>query len=582
MAGLLDSLWPAVQQQESGNDPNAVSPVGAFGLAQLMPATAANPGFGIAPLNPADPNDNARLGQQYLGAMLNRYNGDATKALVAYNWGPGNADKWNGNIGSLPKETQNYVSSILGSASSAPTSQGGAPQAPAPQMASSGGVLPPNTGQQPQDGGILASIAQNMQNNGIGGGDYSNLGPMLLALGAGIASGSGHGWGAGIGAGLSGAENVMQTRLANRFKLAELMSLQGFRQGQLGNTATANAIKQQTANQTNPMFDFSSGNLQAPPPPPGAVSPQPGTPPIPAAPGTSIVGQPPVAQPATPPAQPGDVQTPVPAPQYDEKFLSTLPPFMQQRVMATVAGDIPPPNMTRNNPVANATMNSVLQYTGGRFDAGAFARKNAMLTDATSGPMGDKITAGRTLIGHLQELVGSIGAMNNGPSPAQNEIVNNIKTTVGGKSTLVPQANLSQLRENLNAAMGEAAKVWAAGEGSEGELNSWKAGFNEYQPKSVQLAAVAKLSRLAEGKFGPMQDQIQSAVPKGSNSVVPQVLTPATRSMLTQLEGLDRQQPTPQALNMLKAQQGNPSFMREFESRYGPATQFLGGANGGT
>jgi soluble lytic murein transglycosylase-like protein len=107
-----DPLIQAVIQQESAGNPNAVSPVGARGLMQVMPKTGVDPGFGVQPLKDNTPAENVRFGTDYLGAMRKRYGGDLDRALVAYNWGPGNADKWDGNLASLPDETRNYVLAI--------------------------------------------------------------------------------------------------------------------------------------------------------------------------------------------------------------------------------------------------------------------------------------------------------------------------------------------------------------------------------------------------------------------------------------------------------------------------------------
>lgn len=113
MMGLID----AVIKQESGGNPRAVSPKGAMGLMQIMPATAQSPGFGIQPVavdQLFDPKVNRQFGEQYLGAMIDRYKGDTRRALVAYNWGPGNADKWDGRMETLPAETRQYVGNIEG------------------------------------------------------------------------------------------------------------------------------------------------------------------------------------------------------------------------------------------------------------------------------------------------------------------------------------------------------------------------------------------------------------------------------------------------------------------------------------
>jgi soluble lytic murein transglycosylase-like protein len=111
--GVDPELAVATLRQEGGGY-NNVSPAGAFGPAQLMPGTAAD--LGVA-TSPTDPNyswqKNADAGVKYLGQMLARYHGDRVRALAAYNWGPGNVDKWDGKISELPAETQAYVTRIL-------------------------------------------------------------------------------------------------------------------------------------------------------------------------------------------------------------------------------------------------------------------------------------------------------------------------------------------------------------------------------------------------------------------------------------------------------------------------------------
>lgn len=87
-------ILPHLIQQESGGNPNAISPKGAQGLAQVMPATGRDPGFGVAPMQGNSPQENVRFGRDYLTAMLKRYPGRPDLALAAYNAGPGVADRF--------------------------------------------------------------------------------------------------------------------------------------------------------------------------------------------------------------------------------------------------------------------------------------------------------------------------------------------------------------------------------------------------------------------------------------------------------------------------------------------------------
>lgn len=104
---LSPALIEALVWQESRWRADAVSPVGARGLAQLMPGTARELG-----VDPRDPHANLEGGARYLRAQLDRFDGNVEKALAAYNAGPGRVAA----AGGIPriKETQLYVTSILG------------------------------------------------------------------------------------------------------------------------------------------------------------------------------------------------------------------------------------------------------------------------------------------------------------------------------------------------------------------------------------------------------------------------------------------------------------------------------------
>lgn len=116
--------------QESRFNPQAVSPKGATGIGQVMPATARDPGYGVRPLAAEDltnADENLRFSAEYLGAMLREFGGDYPMALAAYNAGPGAVKKYEG----IPpfEETQNYVQTILGSEELLSTSGQVRPQA---------------------------------------------------------------------------------------------------------------------------------------------------------------------------------------------------------------------------------------------------------------------------------------------------------------------------------------------------------------------------------------------------------------------------------------------------------------------
>jgi soluble lytic murein transglycosylase-like protein len=122
--GIEPALLLALVGLESGGRAGAVSPAGAIGPAQIMPATAANPGFGMEPLPREALTDPARAipwAARYLARLRDHFGGDMALALAAYNRGPRGVeqDRQEGRL--LPQETRNYLATLL------PAAGGGVP-----------------------------------------------------------------------------------------------------------------------------------------------------------------------------------------------------------------------------------------------------------------------------------------------------------------------------------------------------------------------------------------------------------------------------------------------------------------------
>lgn len=128
-SGVELELVQGIVHRESGYNPEAMSPVGAVGLMQLMPDTATILSRRLSTKAPSlgdlkKATVNARLGTFYLGDLIRRFDGHVELAVAAYNAGPGRVQKWRASrpdleidefVESIPiKETRHYVKDVLG------------------------------------------------------------------------------------------------------------------------------------------------------------------------------------------------------------------------------------------------------------------------------------------------------------------------------------------------------------------------------------------------------------------------------------------------------------------------------------
>jgi soluble lytic murein transglycosylase len=126
-AGVPVDLVQALMREESALDPRAISPAGAVGLTQLMPATAQQVarryGIRLARAKLADASVNIQLGSRYLGELVRRFDGQVALAVAAYNAGPGAVSRWlekrpglelDEFVEEIPiEETRGYVKRVL-------------------------------------------------------------------------------------------------------------------------------------------------------------------------------------------------------------------------------------------------------------------------------------------------------------------------------------------------------------------------------------------------------------------------------------------------------------------------------------
>ena len=154
-----DQIYDRMLQAESGNRDfdrqgrPMTSPAGAMFAAQVMPATARQPGYGIRPAAAQTPEEYNRVGQEYFQAMRKQFPDNEAAAIAAYNAGPGRvqqnmrANQGQLNVAQLPRETQQYLQRVQGGQAAQPTRTSQAQAQLAQQQ--------PQAAQQPQPDSVI-------------------------------------------------------------------------------------------------------------------------------------------------------------------------------------------------------------------------------------------------------------------------------------------------------------------------------------------------------------------------------------------------------------------------------------------
>lgn len=146
-AGLLDAVW----LQESSRGKNMLSPKGAQGHFGFMPATQRQ--YGLK--NPNDLAESSDAAARMYRDLLKQNNGNLPAALAGYNWGSGNLQRK--GLGAAPKETRDYIDSVMGRIGAGSAAARGGPQSSAKTMDTKIGTININT-QATDATGIAATI----------------------------------------------------------------------------------------------------------------------------------------------------------------------------------------------------------------------------------------------------------------------------------------------------------------------------------------------------------------------------------------------------------------------------------------
>jgi Transglycosylase SLT domain len=580
-----DDFANAIRDVGENTPGGETSSKGATGTMQVLPSTAAQPGFGVTPSN-GSTDDTARVGRDYAKAMLQRYGGDKVLASAAYNAGPGKVDQWINQIGDprtgeisdadfsakIPfDETRAYTQRVAGLGALPPAHADST--IPAPPPAKTAGMGDYSVNYTPRGAGVSDQVSH-LRENAPG---MALLQAGLATLG-GTSPFAGVNIGRGAEAGLKSYEgdvqqaNALQEKQAEaadtgNYRLADLslnaardkdasaraqqaLAQQGaYQTGELANRNAALELeKQKVALATTPQevrifqamqgmtpqqkADFSNFNAMQKglqptftpemfQPKAGVGNPQGAGTPTPN-PNTNVQN----AAYVPSPDLTAD-RVPVPA---NEDYLSKLPAPFAATIRAIGEGRLAAPTNPRT-PQQLQIMDAVTQAYPD-FDAGNAAARFAIRRDLEgNGQMAKTKEVLNTAIPHLAQLKDYFDQSTGTPISALNWIGDKARTFAGGTN----EQDMIGVRDAVSS---ELRKLYAgASGGTLQELDDWRANFPIHGSPEQKQASLNRAVELAEAKMDSMADRWNTAF--GTNYTGDSFLSSGGRKAYAHITGTD-------------------------------------------
>jgi hypothetical protein len=181
-------------------------------------------------------------------------------------------------------------------------------------------------------------------------------------------------------------------------------------------------------------------------------------------------------------------------------YLATLPPQVRGTVQAMVEGRVAPPSSFALSKPYWQNMLAAAQNVDPTFDATQWSGRVAGVKDFTAGKSAESVKSLNQAIAHIESLMGSATALNNGNYPALNYLENKASEAMGSGTQ-------GSFRTNANAVADEVGKFFKAGNLSDHEIQEWKANISENMSPAQQRAQIGKLAELMRGGIDALEEK---------------------------------------------------------------------------